>query len=178
MADLSGIEVSLESLERKSRHYAGTLAVEALLELGAEARVLDPVQATLTAAPDEGRYRVTGQLEGHVGLACARCLEDFALTLHVTVDRAYLPPGAEEEKSLGGELEMVDDAVPLREPGISLLRLVEEEMLLALPMVPLCRENCRGLCQGCGADLNQEACRCREEAPEGPFAVLKVFKQD
>jgi uncharacterized protein len=47
---------------------------------------------------------------------------------------------------------------------------------LALPVQPLCREDCAGLCVRCGTDLNAGACSCKQAAPKSPFDVLAVLK--
>ena len=52
-----------------------------------------------------------------------------------------------------------------------------ELVALALPVQPLCREDCAGLCPRCGADRNRESCRCREIESESPFAVLSKLRK-
>ena len=54
--------------------------------------------------------------------------------------------------------------------------LVQEQLLLSVPVQPLCREDCQGICQRCGADLNREACRCAESEVDPRFAALKKLK--
>jgi uncharacterized protein len=53
---------------------------------------------------------------------------------------------------------------------------VRQSLLLALPVKPLCRPDCRGLCTRCGKNLNAGACGCLEAPKEGPFAALKNLK--
>ena len=59
-----------------------------------------------------------------------------------------------------------------REPEIRLETFLAEVVSLAVPIQPLCREDCVGLCPRCGCDLNQTSCDCEELKPESPFAVL------
>ena len=64
--------------------------------------------------------------------------------------------------------------------AIDLVPLVEQALLLELPLVPLCDDDCRGLCPRCGANLNEGPCQC-DDGPVGednPFAALKDFKFD
>ena len=51
-----------------------------------------------------------------------------------------------------------------------------EVVALGLPVKPLCREECRGLCLSCGADRNTEDCSCRETRPQSPFSVLEKLR--
>jgi uncharacterized protein len=55
--------------------------------------------------------------------------------------------------------------------------LIEEQVLLALPTRPLCREDCRGLCSGCGVNLNSEECACDPAAPsDSRMAIFRTLK--
>ncbi|MFP3869874.1 MAG: DUF177 domain-containing protein, partial [Syntrophobacteria bacterium] len=54
--------------------------------------------------------------------------------------------------------------------------IVAEQIFLALPQKPLCQPHCRGLCPGCGADLNYESCRCEKRETGSPFDVLLSLK--
>jgi uncharacterized metal-binding protein YceD (DUF177 family) len=53
-----------------------------------------------------------------------------------------------------------------------------EVVTLGLPVQPLCREDCAGLCPRCGVDRNQIACRCEELKPPSPFAALSMLRRD
>ena len=60
-------------------------------------------------------------------------------------------------------------------PLFLLESVVEEHLLLSLPMQPLCSEDCKGLCTGCGANRNHQDCACPEGAGRSPFDCLKEF---
>ena len=60
---------------------------------------------------------------------------------------------------------------------IDLSAFLLEIMTLALPLQPLCKEDCHGLCPGCGADRNAGPCDCDEQRPKTPFAVLAALKR-
>jgi uncharacterized protein len=60
---------------------------------------------------------------------------------------------------------------------IELAPLIEEQVLLALPTRPLCREDCRGLCDGCGVNLNNEECACNPvAASDSRMAIFRTLK--
>jgi uncharacterized metal-binding protein YceD (DUF177 family) len=106
----------------------------------------------------ESQVLVRGALEGGFFVECSRCIgpaevliEEPALAL------LYLPPRrSTEEEPEEGDLDDYrhdGDVVDL-EPA------VREHLVLGIPMAPLCREDCKGLCLTCGADLNREPCGC------------------
>jgi uncharacterized protein len=61
---------------------------------------------------------------------------------------------------------------------INLEPLVREQVLLALPTRPLCAEDCRGLCGGCGMDLNTESCRCSGDTKDPRMAIFRTLRID
>jgi uncharacterized protein len=70
------------------------------------------------------------------------------------------------------------ETYPLRGERIDLAPLAQEALLLELPLAPLCREACRGLCPTCGADLNHGACSCPAADRDPRWAVLDDFRTD
>ena len=128
---------------------------------------------------------VRGGLDTVVRLECSRCLTQFARPQHVDVEEE-LPvvslgpyPLSEEEQREEEELEE-ELAVPeelFHENVLDLTELIRQNLLVALPLAPVCREDCRGLCPHCGKDLNSGACSCVSEE-EGALSMLKELLSD
>ena len=98
-----------------------------------------------------------------VPLACVRCLNPFVAEVGREIRQIFdrAPLGAEEEEA---ELTATDlDRTELTGDTIDLAELLHEELQLALPIKPLCAEGCKGICAGCGAELNDEECTCEPE---------------
>ncbi|HEX6597175.1 MAG TPA: DUF177 domain-containing protein [Acidimicrobiales bacterium] len=77
------------------------------------------------------------------------------------------------------EVEFRDgESYPLKGDRIDLAPLVSEALLLGLPLAPLCREDCAGLCPTCGADLNSGPCACDPDPPDPRWAALEVLKEN
>lgn len=117
---------------------------------------------------------VAGRLDGRARGQCARCLEWFDLDLEAPFSFVYVPrSGGEDDKdSLGGEID-----VGIYEGNeIDLSPLLRERVLLALPTLPICSEECRGLCARCGANLNDGACGCPAEEGDPRLAVLRGLR--
>jgi uncharacterized protein len=119
---------------------------------------------------DEVDVLVRGHITATVPQVCGRCLERFPLRVDAEVDARLVPrPAAKEIELASDDLELDFYAEDL----LNLAQLVETETTLELPMKPLCREGCRGLCPVCGGNRNLVACQCDVKAPDPRFTVLK-----
>jgi uncharacterized protein len=115
---------------------------------------------------------VVGELSAAVPLVCSRCLEEFQVEVHPAVDARYVPRPAVWGHEV--ELEAEDLDVDFYDDDrLDLATLVETETSLALPMKPLCRPDCRGLCPVCGANRNLAPCACERRAPDPRLAALR-----
>ena len=130
-----------------------------------------------TRADDE--VQLEGSLKAMVEFDCDRCLKVLSLPIDQTFDLVYIPPlkpsGAHDEKELGND----DLSVGFYQgQAIDLDDVVREQVELALPMSRLCKEDCLGLCQQCGADLNEGACQCDGRESDPRWEALKELKFD
>ena len=100
---------------------------------------------------------------------CDRCVAEFNLALTPSYHMLYVWDGADTAHLDRSEVQVVNPSLAV----IDLSEDVRQTILLAVPFKLLCREDCRGLCPGCGADLNREACRCPEAPGESPLAGLR-----
>jgi uncharacterized protein len=117
-----------------------------------------------------------GRFEGSVDARCSRCLRDFSFTMEREFEFVLVPaPGTAARGA--EELSRADLGLSFYSgEEIDLTPLITEQVLLALPTRPLCSEDCRGLCGGCGADLNREACACSAAAGDPRMAVFRTLK--
>jgi len=116
----------------------------------------------LEPAADE--YLLRGALRGGLLVQCVRCLEPATLVLDVPVTLTFVEwdePGAEEDDDEEAEVIRVLDGVIDVGPEI------RNELLLALPMGPLCREDCAGICPTCGVNRNLTPCECAKRPAGG-----------
>jgi uncharacterized protein len=111
-----------------------------------------------------------GHLEGSLPLSCSRCLAAYDAPVAADFD-LLLEPGPEpvipEEELTAEELDLdfyQGDVIDLE-------KYLREQILLMVPLKPLCAETCKGLCPRCGADLNHEPCRCEAEQTTSPLAA-------
>ncbi|MDH3525467.1 MAG: DUF177 domain-containing protein [Acidobacteriota bacterium] len=145
----------------------------------------EPLRLVLRAHRMGEDICIEGEVHGSLELECGRCLaryrhrlrEPLRLVLEPAGDRVPADPeGAEalarDGLCLGEDLE----AGWYRGSEIQLGSLTREVVSLALPVKPLCREECPGLCPVCGSDLATESCGCREVPVHSPFAALAALR--
>jgi uncharacterized protein len=112
-----------------------------------------------------------GSIDGIVGATCARCLDEFERPLHRDFRFVILPKPAGTDDS---EDDEGVDHYAGEELDVS--PLVREQALLSLDSMPLCTPECRGLCAGCGANLNREECRCEKTSEAAAMRPLDLRK--
>jgi uncharacterized protein len=141
-----------------------------------ETRMTGRTELELSAAREGARVKLAGKIKATVEYDCDRCLSPQTVKIDQDFDLLYIPPaGTEGEHELGerdlsvgfyqGDFIDADD-------------LVREQVVLALPMVKLCADECRGLCPECGANLNQGACSCPVQQVDPRWEALKGLKSN
>ena len=130
---------------------------------------LTPLVGSFTATrTTEGIY-IQGQLESSMSLECVRCLEEAIVPVNIVLDELFFYP---PHVAPAGEHRVGDDGM------IDLAPLVRELSLLSVPIKILCRPDCQGLCQQCGANLNFGECGCEREEIDPRLAVLQSLLKD
>jgi len=131
------------------------------MDLPADAWV-DPVRGELEVQRTGERVSVRGTVAGIARLECFRCLGAFEMpiraALEVFAEKAGTGRASDEKQLERDEYMRFHDG-----RQIDLADAAREALLLELPMVHRCREDCLGLCPRCGADLNAGPCGCPPE---------------
>lgn len=138
-------------------------------------RIVAPVQLRANLHKNQGNVRIAGSVVAELELACSRCAEGFTVPVRAEFDLLYLPAVA-AETAVEHQVQEDDlDTSYYREGVIDLADLVREQLFLSLPMKPLCREACRGLCPQCGTNLNAGTCDCVPTWEDPRLAPLKAL---
>jgi DUF177 domain-containing protein len=141
-------------------------------------RIAAPVIIEATTGKDKGQVRIVGRLRTTLELPCSRCLEGSPVPLEAVFDLLYLPAlEAPDDEEVEVAEEDINTAF-YRDGVIDLGELVHEQLYLALPMKPLCRDDCKGLCPVCGANRNQTPCACNVRWEDPRLAGLKALLKD
>ncbi|MDD4680847.1 MAG: DUF177 domain-containing protein [Clostridia bacterium] len=103
---------------------------------------------------------LNANVKSEIILQCGFCLESYSQRLDFSFETRLVKPAVEgilDDRDLD---EDNMDAFPYEGSDVDLTRIVQEFLLLELPILRRCKENCKGLCALCGSNLNQEKCKC------------------
>jgi len=155
------------------------------IDLGDDYRPVTPIETSGRADLVEEHHgkhkiiqdiRVRGRLATRLESNCARCLEPITQDVKRDFDLLYRPQGADAGRD---EMSVTDAEAEISYyvgEGLLLDDVVREQVLLAVPLRVICREDCKGLCPHCGKNLNQEQCSCAVTVEEPRWAALKEIR--
>lgn len=139
-----------------------------------------PIRFEIRAVRADALVYVQGRFAAFVRLACSRCLARYRTEVAERFSLTYAPrKQMPEQQRPGEEVEVSDDEVdltPFDGDQIDLTEGLQEQLVMALPLKPLCSDDCKGICPRCGADLNQGPCNCPGEEVDPRLAVLAKLK--
>ena len=133
-----------------------------------------PIRYELIVKKLENGVRLEGSLVCSLSLKCGRCLEEFVYPVRAVLDVELV----RKEPVLGAELELTADEMDVyyfEGDEVDLDPIVYEEVLLDMPMQPLCKGECRGLCDVCGINRNMGECQCGKVSTTLLEEKLKSF---
>ena len=163
--DVSRLRTGTDRLTR--RFEPSEFPVEEEFRLGA------PVDLDVEIHKDATKVRVTGRVVTALQLVCSRCLEPFDIPVDAAFDAMFLPVAT---NAGGDEQEVADEDLGVsfyKDETLDLGELMREQFYLVLPMKPLCRPDCKGLCPVCGINRNRETCTCQTEWTDPRLDALK-----
>lgn len=131
-----------------------------------------PLHVVLTATwAGSGEVVLRGRFKGSVAQDCRRCLVPVERTVDAEITMIFVP----------SELSDDDDETRRIEPSgldIDLRPHLRDELIASVPMYVECRADCRGLCAGCGVNLNQADCQCSAEDMDPRWDALRAHKTE
>ncbi|MCH9647500.1 MAG: DUF177 domain-containing protein [Deltaproteobacteria bacterium] len=124
---------------------------------------------------DPGHY-LSGSLDYRQTLACGRCLGEVEEAISTAVNLLIIsrPGKPEEEEQQLDEQDL--NVVHLVGEELDTAPIFLEQMQLNVPMKPLCREDCQGLCPHCGENRNKVSCSCESQVVDPRWAALKGLR--
>ncbi|CAH0122103.1 MULTISPECIES: DUF177 domain-containing protein [unclassified Paenibacillus] len=154
----------------KTAEFHQTIDVNHIIEGRNDITSISPLRVDLQASPaPESVVDVRGELHVRMDLNCSRCLapltETYVIPFHEQFKQMENPAEADEDEEL----------IFVSEDQVDIKPYVEETLYMNLPYVPLCGEDCKGLCPTCGQNLNEQACSCSNERIDPRLAGLKDF---
>lgn len=176
--------LDIKDLEVRPREFEEEFQ-PGVIDLGQDVRQRTPLKASGRAELVEEHHgkrqviqdiRLRGRLSASLELQCARCLEPVGQNVDRKFELLYRPLGTDAGRD---ELSVTDAEAEIgyyQGQGIQLEDVLREQVLLALPLKAICRENCKGLCPQCGKNLNQEPCSCTVPAEDPRWEALKDIR--
>lgn len=161
----------LRGLVGETRHYQ---LHNDIAELDRDIRPLADLSGTVDLIRTNDSILVRSNLHSTVEMTCSRCLTEFAFPVRFQIEDEFHPTIDIMTGARLPQPQDVDEATLIDDHHIlDLTEIVRQELTLALPMVPICRNNCRGLCPICGKNRNNESCDHIDEDVDPRFAKLK-----
>ena len=112
---------------------------------------------------DKGVW-VSAALDSSMACTCGRCLVEYAQPVSIAIEEEFFPRSA----ALPHGLEVSEENLGIDENNIlDLTDTVRQYLAIGTPFRLLCREDCRGICAGCGGDMNMDRCRCDRIGGDG-----------
>lgn len=141
-----------------------------------------PLKISVKAFKIRELFEVEGYFKTRIRTSCSRCLTDFETPLSSDFALTYTREvqGMQDvldEKEIELRLEDVG-LLYFRGEEINLQQGIQEQIVMAFPLQPLCAKECKGLCPQCGSDLNLRDCGCKQMTGSNKFAVLKNLRID
>ncbi len=165
--------LDLTRYRRPVDHFTRTFEPAEVAGEGDAYQVVAPVVLDFEIQKDKDRFHLIGTVKTELELPCSRCLEPFRMLVDTTFD-ARFHPAAELDAAEEREVDEDDlETSYYRDDQLDLNELLREQFYLALPMKPLCREDCRGLCPVCGTNRNTATCGCEHVWEDPRLAPLK-----
>lgn len=168
------LSFDIRALESEAALVSGDLAADDPIWSAADARPGDAVhvEGRLSSA-GAGRFYFSGKFSGRVTLECRKCLVEVTRDVSEDVHFIFAPAGDPATED--------DPDVFTYDPGAHQLDVkpaVREGWLLSVPAFVECREDCKGLCLTCGADLNQGPCDCEPVTTDARWDSLRQVRDD
>ncbi len=150
---------------------------EDITGLDPDIRPLEPLTGHVTLMRDVDGILATGHLETVVQMECSRCLAPVVTSVETDLEEDFVPT---VDVVTGQHVPLPEDADPAtlidEHHILDLTEVVRQDLVLALPVRPLCREDCLGICPVCGQNRNENPCECVVDEADPRWAALEELK--
>ncbi|MGE5391890.1 MAG: YceD family protein [Deltaproteobacteria bacterium] len=164
------MKIDLKTLKRhphesQAFHLEAAGRKDLLQDLGAA--FLEPIKVDLVVRNTGNLFVAHGELHTCISLLCSRCLEQLVHPIDGVLDFSIM------EADQAGEEDSAEDVLILDQDEVDLQPLVEELMIMEIPLIPLCEADCSGLCPVCGINRNTGSCDCARDNIDPRWEKLK-----
>ena len=169
--------IEVQDLKQEPLYFRHVFPIGEIKFVHEDAVLSEPVATDFVLTHKDRDLRVEGTVETSIRFRCSRCTKEFSKSFAASYDLTYLPQPKWTGKDSEVELKYEDMDIAYHDGvAFDVDLMVLEQIELAMPMKFVCREDCKGLCYKCGADLNEGACLCKNEETDSRLSVLLDFK--
>lgn len=167
------MRINIASIKENRGASVRNAAVEPIdVALPGGAQLEGPVNIEASATNASGAFHVTGLAKAHYKAFCDRCLSAYDAPLEAEFEADFVRNSARPGQEPADD-DPDTDLHPFTGDEIDMDALVQEALLLAVPMKLLCCADCRGLCPKCGRRLSESQCQCSDESYNPKFEALR-----
>lgn len=133
---------------------------------------LNPVRGYLKVLKTGSDVVIQGSIKTSINLQCSRCTEPFEYVISTILNTTFYPA---KTLTRDEHYELHDDELETEfysNDVIDIYDFITQEVVLNIPMKPLCNDMCKGICPHCGTELNKETCTCANTQNENAFSIL------
>ncbi|MCU0275862.1 MAG: DUF177 domain-containing protein [Acidobacteria bacterium] len=165
--------VNVNKISEKGYALNDTLDIDNAQLLEEGSGFLEGVEFQLFFKRQDRRIQAQGKIKTVISLDCVRCLEPFELRINSHFDIILFPKELIDTRSTALEEEDLE-YIFYENDQIDVEKILVEQVNLFIPFKPVCKNECKGICPGCGANLNMGACPCDQAKNEIKFLFEKV----
>jgi uncharacterized protein len=170
--------IEIEGLKPEPLHVHHVFPIAEIRFVHEDAALRESVTADFVLRHRDRDLFVDGTVETAIWFRCSRCAKEFSRPFSTRFDLSYLPQPKWTNENGEIELKYEDMEVAFHDGvAFDVNLMILEQIELAMPMKFVCRDDCKGLCYKCGADLNEGACLCNKEETDSRLSVLLEFKK-
>lgn len=130
-----------------------------------------PVNLNITHSKNR-KLQITGDFHLVLEIPCDRCLDPVAYPFDLSIEKELDMNESDEQRT-----QDLDEQVDVQDNVLDVDMLVRGELIVNMPMKVLCREDCKGICNKCGTNLNHGSCNCDVTVPDPRMAAISdIFK--
>lgn len=112
---------------------------------------------------DSDMLILNAKIKADLEMICSRCLDTFIYPIDIDIEERFTTNSNNED----------DEAIVVRDDVLDITEIVETSIISTLPIKRVCKDDCKGLCQECGCNLNYNTCTCNKEDVDIRFEALK-----
>ena len=130
---------------------------------GEEIRAIEKVFVEGVAISENDVIVINASIKTKLKLNCSRCLDTFIYPIDIDIEERFTTNAESED----------DEATVVMNDVLDITEIVETSVISTLPIQRVCKDDCKGLCQECGCNLNYETCSCNKEDVDIRFEALR-----